>query len=78
MLLHEGGSVAGISPRVRHVEVSWNREQSIGSGAIAATIGRLDASRIDALDRQLEELEFVIVALAGDADYRMQRHLHVG
>jgi len=78
MLLHEGEPVAGVPPGVWYVEVSWNRDQGIGSGAIPAAVGRLDASRVDTLDRQLEELEFVIVALAGDADYRMQRHLHVG
>lgn len=77
MLLHESGTVAGISPRIRYVEVSGHRDESVRGGAIAAAIRRLDAGRVDALDRQLEELELVIVTLAGDADYRVQRHLHI-
>lgn len=48
-----------------------NRDQCIGSGAIAAAILGFDASRVDTLDWQLEELELVIVALARDADYRV-------
>lgn len=58
--------------------MSGNRDESIGGGAIAAAIRRLDTSRIDTLDRQLEELELVIVALVGDTYYCMQRYLHIG
>lgn len=78
MLLHESRPVAGVSPGIRYVKVIGNRDQGVGVCTIAVAILRLDASRVDALDRQLEELELVIVALAGDADYRVQRHLHVG
>lgn len=77
MLLHECGPVAGVPPGVRDVEVGRDRDQGIGGGTITTAIRRLDPSRVHALDRQLEELEFVIVALAGDADYRVQRHFHV-
>lgn len=78
MLLHKSGPAAGVSPGIRYVEVSWNRDQSIGGGAVTAAIRRLDTSRVDTLDRQLEELELVIVALAANAYYRVQRYLHVG
>lgn len=78
MLLHESGPVTEISPGIRHIEVCGNREQSIGSSTVATAVLRLDASRVYALDRQLEELELVIVTLAGNANYRVQRHLHVG
>lgn len=78
MLLHEGRPVARISPRIRYVEVLGYREQSVGGGAIAVAVLRLHAGRVDALDRQLEKLELVIVALVSDANYRVQRHLHVG
>lgn len=78
VLLHEGGPIAGVPPGIRYIEVRGNRDQSIGSRTVAAAVLRLDASRVHALDRQLEELELVIVTLAGDADYRVQRHFHVG
>lgn len=78
MLLHESRPVAGISPRIRYIEVLGDRDQSVGRGAIPAAIFRLDTGCVDALDRQLDELELVVVALAGEADYRMQRHFHIG
>lgn len=78
MLLHESGPVAGVSPRIWHVVVIGYRDEGIGGGSIAAAILGFHTSRVDALDRQFEELELVIVALAGDTDYRVQRHLHVG
>lgn len=78
MLLHKSRPATGISPRIRYIEMIGNRDQSIGGGTVTAAICRLDTSRIDTLDRQLEELELVIVALAGNAYYRMQRYLHVG
>lgn len=78
VLLHESGPVTRISPGIRHIKVCGNCDQSIGSSTVAAAVLGLDASRVYALDRQLEELELVIVTLAGDADYRVQRHVHVG
>lgn len=78
MLLHESGSVARVSPGIRYIKVCGNRDQSVGSSTVFAAVLRLDASRIYTLNRQLEELELVIVTLAGDADYRVQRHFHVG
>jgi len=80
VLLHESGPVAnsGISPRIRYVEVRGNGYQSIRSSTVTAAVLRLDTSRVNTLDRQLEKLELVIVTLAGDADYRVQRHFHVG
>lgn len=77
MLLHESGSVAGISPGIRYIKVCGNRDQSVGSSTVFAAVFRLDASRVYTLDRQLEELELVIVTLAGDADYRVQWYFHV-
>lgn len=71
MLLHESRPVAGVSPRIRYIEMIGDRDQCVGSGTISVTIFGLDASRVDAFDRQLEELELVIVALAGDANYRV-------
>lgn len=78
MLLYESRPVAGVPPWIRYIKVSWNRDEGIGSGTIAIAILWLDASCVDTLDRQLEELEFVIVALAGDTDYCVQRYFHVG
>lgn len=71
MLLHESRPVAGVSPRIRYIKMIGNRDQCVGSGTIAAAILGFDASRVDTLDWQLEELELVIVALARDADYRV-------
>jgi len=78
VLLHESWTVAGVSPGIRYIEVRGNRDQSICSSPVATAVLRLDASRVYALNRQLEELELVIVTLAGDADYRVQRHFHIG
>jgi len=58
--------------------VRGNGYQSIRSSTVTAAVLRLDTSRVNTLDRQLEKLELVIVTLAGDADYRVQRHFHVG
>lgn len=77
VLLHESGPITGVSPGIRYIEMCGNRDQSIGSSTVAVTVLGLDASRVHALDRQLEELELVIVTLASDADYRMQRYFHV-
>lgn len=71
VLLYESRPVAGVSPGIRYIEVLGNRDQSIRSGTVAVAVLRLVTGRVYALDRQLDELELVIVTLAGDVDYRV-------
>lgn len=52
-------------------------DQCVVGGSVRAAIRRLHARRVHALDRQLEEVNLVIVAVAAHSDDGVQRDLHV-
>lgn len=77
MLLHQGRTVARISPWIRYVEMRGNGDQCVVRGSIGAAVLRLHTSRVHALDGKLEELELIIVTVTAHSDDSVQWYLHV-
>lgn len=78
MLLHESWPIPRVPPRIRYIEMRGNGQQSVVRSSVRAAVVRLHAGRVDAFDGKLVKLQFVVVALAADADDGVQGDLHVG
>lgn len=78
MLLDEGGPAARVPPGIGNVEVGGHGDEGVVGRPRGAAVLGLAASRVDALDAELGQLELVAEALAADADDGVEGHLHVG
>lgn len=78
VLLHQCWTIAEISPRIRNVVMSRYGDKSVISRTAGTAILWLQARRVDALDSQFDEFEFVIEALTAYSNNRVQGYFHVG
>lgn len=77
MLLHERRYARGIAPRIGYIVMRRNSRECVVSCAIGVAIFWLCSRCVDALDRQFNEIETIVEALARYAQNRMEWHVHV-